>query len=596
METWYNEIIDWLEVYYKKKGLRTYRGLEYSEEFLDDVKSVGKEFYIDPMLPIDLLAVERRNELDDQTNELRPISYYTLHWLVSRMDRKLERKLQFYRFYLSRVCKMWGVLIVMVISQNGGVQLERSLRKIAKENGFGLWRIESSQVDPERLYEPQDFLKHMEETFKNPPKRMEHFLPEITEKASDISLFFDRFVREAVEALAGLTPTRVGKRYIERQILDSVFHLQNVSYATELKELVIEHLREKGDDYQFVKHTFSTLWSQCAPEMSYSNFLEIAELPLYNIFAERGHPYRDHYLHQFQVFLLGLAIIDKLMGGKHPSIEKFPNIDKQWLITSSFHDMAYPLQLYDVWAKEFFDKSLGIPNIGVSDLKSCFVDKSLLSTLGFLMNALCEKHFDGPLQGNWLHEEQALLLFLYDRITKLKHHCLLSSLFLLKQAQQHRPDLLNELFVPASLAIALHHYNEVFRKTPREEDEVWKNLPSKRKLRCLEFDKDPLTFLLIFCDCAQEWGRPVLKYPKLEYLDEGRKEFVLSECAVTESGCSITISSPQLPKTHGRFRTKLRELENLERFLRSLPNVQFKITLEDKSGTKSEHIIRARGT
>lgn len=90
-ETSYNEIIEWLEVYYKKQGLLTYRGLEYSEEFLEDVKRVGKEFYIDPRLPIDLLTVKRIPELDDKTNELRPVSYYTLHWLVSKSRRALEK-------------------------------------------------------------------------------------------------------------------------------------------------------------------------------------------------------------------------------------------------------------------------------------------------------------------------------------------------------------------------------------------------------------------------------------------------------------------------------------------------------------------------
>lgn len=111
---------------------------------------------------------------------------------------------------------MWGVQIIVVISGNSGAQLGKPLRKIARDNGFGLWRIETSQEKPERLCEPRDLLKHMEETFKNPPKEMEHFEDNIVEKAADISLFFDRFVREAVEALAGRTPRQVGKRYIER--------------------------------------------------------------------------------------------------------------------------------------------------------------------------------------------------------------------------------------------------------------------------------------------------------------------------------------------------------------------------------------------
>lgn len=120
---------------------------------------------------------------------------------------------------------------------------------------------------------------------------------------------------------------------------------------------------------------------------------------------------------------------------------------------------------------------------------------------------------------------------------------------------------------------------------------MWQDLPSKRKLRCLKFETDPLTFLLIFCDCAQEWGRPTLKYQKLGNLDEEGKGFVLSECEVTDSGCSVTISTPQLPRTHGRFKAKVKELESLERFLKLSSNMRFKVTLKDKFGAIREFYI-----
>jgi len=324
--------------------------------------------------------------------------------------------------------------------------------------------------------------------------------------------------------------------------------------------------------------------------MDYSNFLRIAELPLYNIFASKKKPYRDHYLHQFQVFLLGLGIIDKLISGNHQDIGNYPNIDKQWLITSSFHDMAYPLQLYDVWAREFFEKSLGIPDIGISDLKSHFVEKSLLSTLGFLVTELCKKHFGEPLEGNWLHKEKDLVLFLYDRVTRLKHHCLLSSIFLLRQAQLlERPDLLDDLFVPAGLAIALHHHERIWKPLGHGRDEIWRNLPKNRRLSSLAFKTNPLAFILIFCDCVQEWGRPTLQK---ESLSGEEKRFVLSKCTIDTSGCLIEIKTPQLARTDKRFKDKDTELGNLENFLIAPAGMDFKIVLKDMSDTTSEHLIK----
>lgn len=586
-ETHYNEIINWLEGYFRKQGLPTYRGLEYSTEFQTDVgvaKERGTKFSIDPMLPIDLVMVRSRKEIDHETRKSKETYNYTLFWVASSASRTLERNLLFYQIYLSRISEPRAVRIVIVIPSDSKKTLERSLHTIAKENGFGLWRI-TFQEEPEVICAPQSFLEHMENSFANPPKDMMRFSRAIRDKAPDIALFFDRYIIDAVDAVVGVTPTDVGKRFIEREILDSVLNLEKISYGQELKKLVIKHLREKSDDYDFVSDTFSTLWSHCNLGMNYSKFLEIAELPLYNIFASRKKPYRDHYLHQFQVFLLGLGIIDKLKVGMHPDLDEHPDIDIQWLITSSFHDMAYPLELYDIWAKEFFDESIGIPDIGVSDLKSSFVDKSLLSILGFLVNTLCEKHFDCPLKGNWLHEERELVQFFHDRITQLKHHCLLSSIFLLKQAQSKSPALLDKLFVPSGLAIALHHRKDIWRKLPdRKRDEVWKKLPQKRKFRSLDFKTDPLTFLLIFCDCIQEWGRPTRKYPKQDNLAGDEKKFILSSFKPTESGCSVIIKTPQISRTHKVFKSKVKEIEGLEEFLKSSSGLQFQITLEDRFG------------
>jgi len=580
IEISYNDIIEWLENYYKgREKVATYRGLEYSREFATDVEAAreeGTEFFIDPMLPIDLVMVQTRQEPSgEDPDKLIDVHYYTLFWLVSPDDTSTERRLQFYRFYLSRISPLKAVQVVMVIPVGIKGELEQSLRVIAKENGFGLWKIETSNEEPEKLYTPKDFLRRMEDDFKNPPEppeKMEHFEPSITDKAPEISLFFDRYVREAVEALAGVTARKIGKRYIERKLLDAVFELQNISYTEKLKKLVTKHLMDKDDDYEFVTNTFSALWLECGLGMNYSDFLKVFEPPLYNIFAEQERPYRDHYFHQFHVFLLGLYIIDKLRT-------RFPDdIDRLWLITSSFHDMAYPLQLYDSWSKKFFDTSLGIPGVGESDMKSYFVEGSLLSSMGYIISALCKSHFNEELRGNWLQKEKPLVSFFHDIITKRKHHCVLSCLFLLKQAQSSNSDLMDTLFVPSTLAIALHH------------EVVWKSLPAERQLQSLRFCNDPLSFLLIFCDSVQEWGRP--KANEESGGGAGDEIFILDEYEVTDSGCSVTIKTPYLSTTHDKFKEKEKELKNLEGFLQSSSEVLFKIILKDTSGAIREYPMR----
>ena len=118
---------------------------------------------------------------------------------------------------------------------------------------------------PRMLLEPYNFRQHMEDVVINPPKDMESLSDPVRSEASKIGLYFDRFVRETIDALAG-TARHVGKRYIDRQILDLTFELKNVSYAKTLKELITNHLQEKDDDF-VSKSAFSKLWGEYFPSI-----------------------------------------------------------------------------------------------------------------------------------------------------------------------------------------------------------------------------------------------------------------------------------------------------------------------------------------
>ncbi len=599
VEIQYTEIINWLKEFCHKKWFgKTYLGLEKSSQFITDVggaKTRGVEFFVDPMLPIDLVAVHSKEEKDeDKPGEKIRVNYYTLFWIVSTEESDAEKlgvRLQFYQFLLSRVTDLRSVKIYMVVCDGVKEDMEVELLRIAKNNGFGLLKLESVERPPNELANARSFRYHMEKVLCNPPTDMElDPLPDsVKKKARKIGPYLDLFVREAIDAVAGRTSLQAGKRFIDRELLEHVFSLKNVSYAVELKKRVTAHLINKGDDYDFVKDTFSALWQMYFPKMEYSKFLRVSELPLYHIVALNGTPYRDHYLHQFQVFLVGSCILDQLMDVNQPDIINIPKIDEQWLITSSFHDMAYPLQFYEGWAKGFFKESLDIPDLGTLDIKSYFVDRSLLSSTGFIVNALCEKYFGRQSEGNWIDQEKELFLFFHDRISKIKHHCILSSLYLLKQANSKYPKRVPDLFAPSALAIVLHHYDQVFKKLS-PKDKVWKDLEKAgRVLQSLEFKTDPLTWLLMFCDSAQEWGRPKLELPKAEDIKEDNQEFVLDKCDINRSGCFIKIKTLNLVSIDEKFVAKDRELEALRKLLRAPSDFIFEITLLDKSDEPRPH-------
>lgn len=63
-------------------------------------------------LGLDLVMVQTRQEpRGEDPDKLIDVHYYTLFWLVSPDDTSTERRLQFYRFYLSRISPLKAVQV-----------------------------------------------------------------------------------------------------------------------------------------------------------------------------------------------------------------------------------------------------------------------------------------------------------------------------------------------------------------------------------------------------------------------------------------------------------------------------------------------------
>jgi hypothetical protein len=156
-----------------------YNGLELSQEFQTDIeiaKKRGTEFLIDPMPPIDLVAVKTVNEPageEPKNSEEKKSRYYTLFWYVSPNNPDfdvLEQRLRFYQFHLSRVVPIKAIEMILVMCKGMDTQLQSKLGDVAGRNGFGLWKFEDIKKQPLTLYEPSNFRKHMEEVIADPPK------------------------------------------------------------------------------------------------------------------------------------------------------------------------------------------------------------------------------------------------------------------------------------------------------------------------------------------------------------------------------------------------------------------------------------------
>lgn len=592
----HNQIVKWIEKEFpSNKGYVVHRNLEDFPELRKDFER-KPELPIDPRLPVDLICAKEEEELTEYGKE--KFWHYTIFLVNSAesISESLKKRLSFYQFYLSRITSIKPNRLMIVVAIPHNFNLLTADKQFFEDKGFGLWKINidknekkeevtamnlrdrMSEEFKEAVDEPDVTVDESEEAVEEPeeqkkPEGLKKTLPinkisvdiskdmdvnilrkTIKKRAKDFVLFFEEYIDDAIMGIAGISPEQFGKRYIDRKIMDKVLDLVNISYGQELSKSVEEHLTEKANEYEFTNEVFSALWKNQIG-LPYSDFLEKFEPSLQYVFAEtrKGDKiYRDHYLHQFQVFLLGVSIIDNFHG-IFTDTDKYEKPELSWLIASSFHDIAYPVQLYDDWCEKFFKDVFTIDKSpGTLELKSNFVDHSFLSCMGYIIDSLHRSHLDKKPKPKWFCEKNDLVQFFYNEITTTKNHGILSSISLLKMIQTPKnkkkieskfkkkfQEVLQEIFMPGVLAITLH------------ESEIWSGLKEGRKkdrlpvvLPCLKFEDDPLSFLLIFCDSVQEWGRPSKSQETEEVEKIKRFDLKEFECRPDLNEVKITIRTP----------------------------------------------------
>lgn len=285
-----------------------------------------------------------------------------------------------------------------------------------------------------------------------------------------------------------------------------------------------------------------------------------------------GRKYRDHYLHQFQVFLLGISILDSFYKEFEKKYDK-PEII--WLIVSSFHDITYPVQLYDKWTDQFFTEIFKTNNsFGTLDLKSRFIDENFLSCLNYIIDKL-----DKIIKINVkpIKTRNDLIKYFFEKITKEKNHGILSGISLLKIGHNHKlcnKENLLKYFESSAASIAIH---DIWRIDTRPKVDNIRNILREDYLDSLNFDDDPITFLLIFCDAVQEWGRP---------LSDKKDRFYLERFKINKESSTKNVEIILRAYNHtedNAIKEKQEELNDLKCFLTS-SKIKFKIILQDKEG------------
>lgn len=199
--------------------------------------------------------------------------------------------------------------------------------------------------------------------------------------------------------------------------------------------------------------------------------------------------YRDHFLHPFNTYLLGLII------GKHMGIfDEVENLEA-WQYAAFFHDVGYPVEKAKAISesiRETYFKS--IPEFTISDIQVTSPRPALLSETHDCISQI-SGGFVGKLGGGYKSGQPNAEAIFQKGLLNNDHGVVSAIIFwnfaFLDALQIDRKETL-DIVRKSVTAMALHNLHWTF--------------PGLR----IRADKLPLPFLLALCDELQEWGRPTI--------------------------------------------------------------------------------------
>ncbi len=241
-------------------------------------------------------------------------------------------------------------------------------------------------------------------------------------------------------------------------------------------------------------NAIKTLLSNYGKETFSTALKKLAEIEC-NI-TDLAPKYRYHISHSLMVYILGTMVKDK-----------FININKQysqvtdlsWTVASLLHDIGYPVQIAHKYILEVFSSSISLPEINNNSGETTQLFRIVPYELEIMLNEENILYrFDEIFQAWGVGEISAVKQYKNMINSGKIQHGLISAILVINVIESlynknnhWNSHNFNSEIVYACAAIFLH--NVYFDKSLQGV-----------KLR---HDKAPLAFLLILCDCMQEWDR-----------------------------------------------------------------------------------------
>lgn len=297
--------------------------------------------------------------------------------------------------------------------------------------------------------------------------------------------------------------------HIPRKLLEYVNNLQRISYKGILKNFVSDYSRlKKGKnisetEYDLVDKTVKKIFNNKQFHYSSEPYLRL------KYYERLLSGTREHYLHSFQVMLMGCVVLDKyyLKFAKYYT-NIFPNerdfsIEYIWLMVSIFHDIGYPSQEANSLIGELYGYNEEIDITGIDKIADKEDYKQAATQLqSFIRHCCCKR-----IRTNWTPEmvddaDPSIKDILRNHLIKQRSHgvtsCFQFLTSILRESKAvseraSRPLIVTHI-IPAVASIALH------------DDKLWEEF-KKLKIFPININHFPFAVLLIFLDSLHDWKR-----------------------------------------------------------------------------------------
>ena len=253
--------------------------------------------------------------------------------------------------------------------------------------------------------------------------------------------------------------------------------------------------------------------------------------------------YRDHFLHPFNTYLIGLVI------GKHMGILNESDLEA-WQYAAFFHDVGYPVEKAKAISesiRETYFKS--IPEFTISDIQVTVPQSVLIGDRHDCISQIA-RCFVGNSGGGYESGEPMAEAIFQEGLLNNDHGVVSAIIFwnfaFLDALPIQRGNTL-PIIREAVTAMALHNLH-------------WR-FPGLRVRK----DKLPLAFLLALCDELQEWGRPsidqLFSSSRKEDLPDGNEWRFLSDLEIEKGSESLKIT---FHTRNGREKRREQLIKNIE--------------------------------